>query len=420
MKRLFYIIISFLPLLASAQQTLSLDECYRLSETNYPLAQQSVLLKEQSELEISAIEKAKLPQLDINAQATYQSDVTQFPIQQTGLTIAPPNKDQYRASLDVNQLIYKGGNINDQTSLKTAELETQQQQVLVNLYTLKSKINYLYFNILMLQEQRQLFFLKQERLQKQLNEINSAIKHGAVLAASGQVLEAEILKIQQQIIQIDFDRKNTLNKLSSIVMQPIAENVILTQPETTIASHTTSTRPEFKLFELQQQQIENSKAVIANENFPSIYGFAQADYGNPGLNMLENSFQDFYMVGVKLNWNVFDWGKTKERTQALDISQQIITTEKETFELNNNIELQQANSEIDKISALLETDLKIIQLQEKVVQAVASQLKNGVITSSEFLIEFNKLYESKINYELHKIQLGLAKATYKVTLGIPE
>ena len=38
---------------------------------------------------------------------------------------------------------------------------------------------------------------------------------------------------------------------------------------------------------------------------------SQAGYGNPGLNMLDNSFQPFYVVGLKANWNVFDWGKTK-------------------------------------------------------------------------------------------------------------
>ena len=34
---------------------------------------------------------------------------------------------------------------------------------------------------------------------------------------------------------------------------------------------------------------------------------ATGGYGNPGLNMLDNSFQTFYTVGVKLYWNVFDW-----------------------------------------------------------------------------------------------------------------
>jgi hypothetical protein len=45
------------------QQTLSLEECYALSNTNYPIARQTDLLQQKSVLEIEAINKAKLPKL---------------------------------------------------------------------------------------------------------------------------------------------------------------------------------------------------------------------------------------------------------------------------------------------------------------------------------------------------------------------
>jgi hypothetical protein len=73
----------------------------------YPIARQTDLLNKIS-LEIEAINKAKLPTIDLNAQATYQSDVTSLPISLPNVTVNPPNKDQYRATVDVNQLIYNG------------------------------------------------------------------------------------------------------------------------------------------------------------------------------------------------------------------------------------------------------------------------------------------------------------------------
>jgi hypothetical protein len=41
--------------------------------------------------------------IDLNA--AYQSDVTSLPITLPNVTVNPPNKDQYRATVDVNQLI---------------------------------------------------------------------------------------------------------------------------------------------------------------------------------------------------------------------------------------------------------------------------------------------------------------------------
>jgi outer membrane protein TolC len=67
-------------------------------------------------LEIEAINKAKLPKIDLNAQATYQSDVTSLPISYK--YYSKSNKDQYRTTVDVNQLIYNGGLIDATAKIK--------------------------------------------------------------------------------------------------------------------------------------------------------------------------------------------------------------------------------------------------------------------------------------------------------------
>ncbi|MBK5214379.1 MAG: TolC family protein [Flavobacteriaceae bacterium] len=417
MKRFLFILIAFTPLFASAQQILTLDECYILAEKNYPLAKQTALLEEKTNTEIRVLEKEKLPKLDLNAQATYQSDVIQFPLQIPDSNIEPPNKDQYRATLDANQLIYNGGSIAANTRLKTAELETQQQQVAVNLYTLKNRINQNYFGILLFQEQENLLLSKMEELDARLKEVNSGVKYGAVLPASEQILKAEQLKLEQQISQTNFDRKKALNNLSLLLSENLDSKTTLINPEILVLSETVSRRPELTLFELQQSQLETSKEVISKSNYPKLLGFAQAGYGNPGLNMLDNSFQDFYMVGLKLNWNIFDWGKTKEKKQAVDISKEIISTEKETFLLNNEMQQKEAESDINKYEAMLLKDVEIIELREKVLQSTTSQLQNGAITSSEYITELNNLYEAKIGQQLHEVQLALAKANYKIIKG---
>ncbi len=417
MKKFLFIIFAIAPILAFAQQTLTLEECYALAEKNYPLAKQTTLLEEKTNSEIKVLEKERLPKLDLNAQATYQSDVIEFPMNLPNTNIEPPNKDQYRASIDANQLIYNGGSIAANTRMKTAELETQQQQIAVNLYTLKSRINHNYFSILLFQEQEKLLLSKMEQLDARLKEANAGVKYGAVLPASGQLLEAELLKLKQQLSQINFDREKALKNLSLLIFQNLDNDTTLDNPDILVAPEIDSKRPELELFNLQETQLETSKEVISKSNYPTLLGFAQAGYGNPGLNMLDNSFQDFYMVGLKLNWNIFDWGKTKEKKQAVDISKEIVSTEKETFLLNNQMQQKEAESDINKYEAMLLKDTEIIGLREKVLQATTSQLQNGAITSSEYITELNNLYEARIDQQLHEVQLTLAKANFKIIKG---
>jgi hypothetical protein len=60
-------------------------------------------------------------------------------------------------------------------------------------------------------------------------------------------------------------------------------------------------RPEMKLFDLQNEQINLSKDLLVKVIYPKWMPWPSG-YGNPGLNMLDNSFQAFYMFGVKANW----------------------------------------------------------------------------------------------------------------------
>ena len=415
MKHLSSYLIVLVSLGAFAQEPLTLNDCYNLVDTNYPLARQSELYEKQNAIDIEAIETDRLPELNLNAQATYQSEVIEIPLPNTG--IVPPNKDQYRATLTVNQLIYGGGLINTSIDAETASLRTKQKQLEVNLYQLKKQINQLYFSILLSQENRALLEVKREQLNAKLKEVQSGIKNGTILPASDKVLEAELLKINQGFIELDLNRTSLLQTLASLIGKEITSTTLLQNPEITTDLNTELYRPELELFQLKKAQLETSDQLLSRQNLPKIYGFADGGYGNPGLNPLENAFKTFYVVGLKLNWNVFDWNATKKQRESLSINKDIIDTETSTFNLNTNIELRQQQSEIEKISGFIASDIEIIKLRKEVLKAADSQLRNGVITSSAYITELTNLYTDENTLITHKIQLELAKANYNIIQG---
>ncbi len=420
MRRAIFLIGLMLSLGAAAQEQFTLEECYNLAKKAYPLTQQTGLLREKSNYDLAEIKKGTLPQLSLNGKATYQTEVIKIPSQTSGSNIEGPNKDQYQATLDVDQLIYNGNSISKRSALIKAETETDQQQVEVSLYTLKNRVNQYYFNALLLQEQTDMLEAKIEQLKASLNEMASAVKFGTVLRSEKEVLQAEILSTQQELTSIIKDKETALNQLSALILTKIETSARLEKPQISVSPLTISQRPELKYYDLKKEEFTQSQMVVGTENYPRLSGFAQAGYGNPGLDMLNNSFQDFYMLGVRLKWNLFDWGTTRDRKQALEISKEIMTTEKETFVLNNSIELGQALNDIEKYRALFESDQEIVDLRQSIVASSQSQLTNGVITASEFLTEFNKLYTVGINQKLHELQLELSKANYRVVQGYIE
>lgn len=405
-----------LPFWAASQETLTLDECFDLVSENYPLAQQGDLLEYRSQLDIEVLNKGKLPKLDVNAQATYQSDVIMLPVQIPNATVEPPNNDQYRATLEINQLIYDGGVIEAAGKVTEATTKVSRQQVEVNLYGLKNRINSIYLSILLLQENQALTRAKEEQLKARIEEVKAGVKYGTLLPSSEQILEAELLKIKQQATELSYSKSDLIQQLSLLVKKELQQNVNLVRPQVFL-SDGEADRPELQLFELQKEQVDFSSKLISKSNLPKLNALAQGGYGNPGLNMLDNTFNTFYTVGLKLNWNLFDWNKTKTEKKSIEISKDLINTQKETFELNNTIELVNLQSEMDKIQALIFTDNEIIVLRESILKTAASQLRNGVITSSAYITEFTNLYEAKSNLNLHGTQLLLKKIQYQITRG---
>ena len=150
---------------------------------------------------------------------------------------------------------------------------------------------------------------------------------------------------------------------------------------------------------------------------PRFAAFGELGYGRPGLNMLSNSFDAFYMLGAKVSWTLWDWNETSNQKKILDLQKQVLESEKETFNQGIKIILENNIADISKYESLINSDNDIISLREKVVKISESQLENGTITATEYLTDLNNLLQSKVNLQSHKIQLIKTKVEYLTLKG---
>ncbi len=417
MKKILILLLLLVSSNFLAQEKLSLETCYSLLNKNYPLAKQLDIFAKQNNIDLATISTNKLPKLELGAQSTYQSDVTKMPISIPNITVEPPNKDQYKATLSINQLIYNGGKIDATKKVSEATLKEQQKNIEVSLYQLKNSVNVYYFSILLFNEKIELLHAKKKLLESKLNEVKAGIEFGVLLPSSDSVIEAELLKIKQQLEEINLNKNSLITSLSQLIGTSISTTTAFENPTISTDFNSELKRPELTLFQLQKEKIESSEKLLSKQNAPNLIGFATGGYGNPGLNMLDNSFQTYYQVGIKLNWTVFDWNATKKQQESLLINKEIVDNKKQVFELNTNIQLQQKQTDINKLSSLINSDKEIIELRKQVVDAAASQLKNGVITSSAFITEVTNLFEAENSLRTHKIEMLLEKANYNILKG---
>jgi outer membrane protein TolC len=177
-------------------------------------------------------------------------------------------------------------------------------------------------------------------------------------------------------------------------------------------------RPEFELMNLHQNQLEIGKDIVTSKNLPMIFLFGTAGYGRPGFNYLSNDFDDFYMVGLGLSWDIWNWQHGKREKQILSINSKIIETQKETFLKNLKTGTNNFEMEIIKQQELISQDIEIIDIQKRITNSSQQKLENGTITSSQYIDELEKIQQYELNYEIHKLKLELAKINYMWVMGL--
>lgn len=419
MKRVLFIILVFSALYGFGQgSSISLDDCYRLARENYPRLQDTKRQKEISDLRIQNIGVSWNPQLNLNGQATYQSEVTKVNVPIPGVTIPSPSRDQYKVYLDVKQTIFDGGVTEASRLVEKSSLAADLQNLEVELYTINEKVNQLYFNILLMKENEEVIRLKLTVLDERIKVLESGFRNGVVTSRDLELLKAERLLTEQQISEIHAEKIALLGTLGILINQSLNENTTLTEPVLAEKSNQIS-RPELKYFDLLGNKLDQSSQLLQKTRSPKVFGFGQAGYGKPGLNMLKSTFDTYYLVGLGVSWNIIDWNLTNRNKKILEVQKEMVGSQKSTFSQNLSIALFKASEAIKKVGQLLKIDEELVALRGKIVKNTASQLENGTITSADYIVDLNAATQAGINQKSHRVQLLYAIANYNTLAGKP-
>ncbi len=394
------------------------DYCYKQAMATYPLVRQSELYIEIHEQQINTLIVGNLPQVAINGQASYQSDVTELPIHLPNITIPSIDHDAYKATLDINQVIYSGGNYRRQVELEDINQKLNQQNLETELYKLKERINQYFVTILLLDENSKLNSLLREDLIAKLARLESGVRNGTTLQSNADILKAEIIKTEQRITESRYNREAAIKMLSELISDTLSVSSVFELPDPVLnTSLFINNRPEYLLFDLQLARFDSQKKLVNTKLNPRVSGFATLGYGRPGLNMLLNKFDTYYLVGAKLTWTLWNWNQTHYESNVLELQAGITRSQKKTYDKNVAVAVQQYIADISKYEQLITADHQIIELRGSITRSASSQLDNGVITSTDYLQELNAEMQAKLNLATHQVQLKQARINYLAATG---
>jgi outer membrane protein TolC len=414
------ILINVCGAVSYAQKVLTLKECYEKAASVSTIAGEKDSYSEIWQLKDKNLSKGWLPTLDAGGSFIYNSEVIDMgtalgsiPIPGIADAIKPLPHEQYKLTVDINQVIYDGGAIKGVRALEKADMQINENQTETDLYKLRSQINNCFFNLLLFDRQKELLKNYLELISKRISSMQSAIDNGIILKTDIDVMTTEKIKLEQQVRENEIRKASLLRILSDLTGMKIDPSSELRLPAIPAELSGELSRPELKVFDIRKEQLAANLKVINSKRMPKAYGFATLGYGNPpGNNFFRDEFAPYYIVGAGVKWNIFDWNKAKNEKQITGLQKELIDNRKNDLTDNLNRLLEAKNAEIESLNLLISTDTELITLRKRITATAESQYENGTITATELLNEINSEKQVLINHEIHKINLAMAQVEH--------
>ena len=392
-------------------QAQTLDECQQAAERNYPLIKRMDLIRQTTDLNVGNIQKGWLPQVSVMAQSTYQSDVTAFPnemqtlYKQMGISMEGLRKDQYRVGIDVQQLVFDGGAIRNQKEMARLQGVVESAQNEVSMYSVRQRVNEMYFALLLLDEQ----ILLNKDLQALLNgnekKLASMYKKGTAAEVDYLNVKAERLNVEQQMTSLQSQRQTVARMLSVFCGIEVKK---LVKPEV-VGTSAENNRPELRLIDSQIRLANAQEKALHSALLPRLGVFASGFYGYPGYNMFEDMMHRKWslngMVGARLTWNIGAFYTHKSDKAKLKLMRQSAENSREVFLFNNNLEQIRQDENISRYRKLMAEDEEIISIRSSIRKAAESKLAHGIIDVNDLVREINAENATRVQRSVHEIEM---------------
>lgn len=400
-------------LTATAQPTL--DACRRAAREHYPLVRRYELLEASQEFTLEKLSRVFLPQVSLTLQGTLQSGVPELPdhlkslLESQGSTVEGLHHGQYRAQLDVTQTVWDGGRNRAQRRETAARTEVSRRQTDVELHQLYSRVDELFFGLLLIDRQAALNRLLTDLLASNRRQLETYRRHGTATQADVDAVEAERVAACQQAVELQVAKERYAGMLSLLTGLDVPADSTLPRPPAIRPATEAVRRPELMLFDARSLLADARRRSLDAALRPRLDAFAQGYYGNPGMNMFDDMMRYRLslngLIGIRLNWNIGALYTRRADLASLDNEREQIRTERETFLFNNRQDVVRLRKEVERLEKLRPGDAELVRLRTSIRRAAEAKLRGGVIDADALLEKITDEHRAQVEASVHDIEL---------------
>jgi outer membrane protein TolC len=405
----------------SSADTLRLGALQTAAVQRDPRAAQAQMQSRATELRLRNLSAERLPRLELRGEATTQSEVASIPIEIPGTEPPQPPRSRIDAALESQLTLFDGGVLEQRRGLERARLQAARAQLAAQLYPLRIEVTEAFFAAFVLQERAAEVGTLLDDLEARLAVVRAQVRDGAALPGDTAVLRAELLGAAQQRDELAADRRAALAVLTQLTGRAVGERDVLVLPDLGGRMGTDrapGAHPQYAVYAAERERLGREEALVRARMQPQVTAFGQLAYGRPGPAQFREDLHGWWIGGVRVRWQPWDWGAAGRERQVLQAQRRIVDTDEAAFGDRLRREVQDELQAVERLRGALAADERIIALREQVERQARAQLEERVITPAVYVDARTDLQEARIARQRHRAELARAQARYLTTLGM--
>jgi outer membrane protein len=346
--------------------------------------------------DLAAAKSARLPNVSASAGITRFNEAPAFDFSGAGVPATLPlftDENMEMAGANVTLPLFAGGSINRGIDAASAALSAQTAQADATAQQVKLDVARHYINVLRARRALDVADSTVKSLSAHVADVEDMFESGAVarndlLSAAVSLADSEQRRLQarnaldlanaayNRALGRDLGAPVNLDENLPEVDSQLDLNSLETLTRTAAAS-----RPELGQYEAAADALRSQSEATRGKTLPQL-----ALTG--GYTSLQNDFlnrDDYWMVGIGVEWNLFDGGQTRRKADAMAYRAQALERERANLESWIALEVRQAWLRLQETRERKQLAERAVEQAEENLRVVRDRYRNGEGTNTEVL-----------------------------------
>ena len=376
---------------------------------------------------------ARRPIVGASAAYTRTNHVTEFFVPQPNgnrLVVYPDIPNNMTTRLSFQWPIYTAGRTDALERAAIAEAEATGADIEIARADLRLEIVRAYWAAATAREAVRVVEESLARAEAHVADAKQRFDVGLIPPNEVSSLEAQRSRERAQLIEASNLRESAiidLRRLTGIDQDRVVELTDALDAQATeaprnapeLVKQALEARPERKALTLRLGGAEARQQAALTGKKPTVAFAGGVDYANPNPRIFprQREWQESWDVGVSVNWNFFDFGRSK--AQAAEATAAITATRERIAEFDSVVsaDVRQRLLDVSTSQALVRAAADVVRSAAEARRVVSDRFAAGVATSTDVLVSQVALLEAELARTRALANVRLAEARLERVLG---